>query len=281
MHVRSGSGRPSAVTAGLFGLALATTLGGCLVADTSGPPSGAFNGNTGYGGSYGGGGYGGGGGSGGIGPQACAGASSSNFKVAWTIQDASGAASTCDGVAAVEMDLDLLNLNTNVDYHGVYACSDMMGTSCALPAGPYSMAMRLRDAAGTLLSELAPPDTLYITSGQTTDLGTIPFAANQGGSDAGTGQAIKLAWTIDRAGAILTCADAGATTVEVQVGAQKFPFPCDDGSAQTPSITVGTYPVTIRLLDAQGTPLSVTQTMNVALPANLLLDLGTVPFDVI
>jgi hypothetical protein len=281
MDARMRSTRATSLLAGLLGLALATTLGGCLVADTSGPPSNGFRGDTSYGGTGYGGGYGGTGGS--TDSRACAGGTTSNFKVAWTIQDANGNASTCDGVAAVEMDLDLLNLATNVDYHGVYACSDLMGTSCELPAGSYTVAMRLRDAQGTLLSEAIAPGTYSITTGQTTDLGNHEFASSQGTSGAGTGQAIKLAWSIERAGTttIITCADAGAATVELDVGTQQFPFPCGDGSGQTPSLTVGTYPTTIRLLDAQGAALSVTPTMDVAVPAALLLDLHTVIFDVI
>jgi hypothetical protein len=263
---------------------LAATAAGCLVASSDsrhqgGTGNGYGGGSGGAGGAGGGGGYPAYGGSGGGSvPLACAGGTSNDFKVAWTIEDASGAPSSCDGVVAQEMDLDMLNLGSNANYHGVFACSDMMGTSCALPAGSYSVAMRLRDGKGALLSELVIPQTLPITDGQTNDLGSIPFSASMGMT--GPGQGIGLAWTIQRQGATITCTDAGAATLEVDIGDQKFPFTCDDGKGTTPPVTVGTYDVKLQLLDGQGTALSVTQTMSVVIPAGKLVDLGSVPFDV-
>jgi hypothetical protein len=265
------------------------TVAGCMV-DRGDPygrqhpnVSGAGGGSTSYGGS--GGVANGGGGSGGSttstggGTLTCAAGTSSDFKVAWTIDDANGGPSSCAGVNALEMDLDLLDLDTNVDSHGIFACTDMGGTSCALPPGPYSFAMRLRDGTGKLISELVSTDTVHIVSGQTTDLGTIPFWSSQGST--GPGQGLGASWTISRQGATVTCDQAGAATLEIDVGDQKFPLTCSDGKGITPPVTPGIYPVTFRLLDAQGNALSVTQTMSVAVPAGKLVDLGTIPFDVL
>jgi len=265
-------------------LALAIAASGCLIADQHGHPGDRFR--NGGGGGYAGNGAGGAGatyGTGGAGggtPSSvvtCTGGTTSNFHVAWTIQDASGNPSSCDGVAGAEMDLDVVNLDTNVQYHGVYACSDMQASSCSVPPGSYSVTMRLRDGKSNVIS-LTPPDTFTVTAGQTTDLGSIPFSASQGLT--GPGQGLGLSWTISRQGASITCDQAGAATLEIDVGDQKFPFTCSDGSATSPPVAPGTYPVTLRLLDAQGTALSVTQTMPVAIPAGKLVALGSVPFEV-
>jgi hypothetical protein len=265
----------------------AAAASGCVVdGRRGGPRSRTDYGAAGsYGGSGGSGGYAGYGGAGGGGAYqpvvVCAGGASdtSNFHVAWTIDDASGAPSSCDGVAALEMDLDVLNLGSNVEYHGVFACSDMAASSCAVPAGAYSFAMRLRDGKSNIISELVPPDTVTVTAGQTTDLGSIPFSASMGLT--GPGQGVGLTWTVVRQGATITCDQASAATLEIDIGDQKFPFPCSDGTATSPPVAPGTYQVTLRLLDAQGNPLSVTQTMAVAIPAGKLVPLGAVPFEVI
>jgi hypothetical protein len=191
------------------------------------------------------------------------------------------------------MDLDALNLDTHTDYHAAFSCADMAGATCALPPGSYSLAMRLRDATGTVLSELLAPSPVAVVAGQTRDLGVIPFDSAQGapatsgaggsggtGGTGGAGQGIALSWTIDRAGTTLTCDQAGATTVEVDDGQHEFEFKCSDGQDRTTSMTPGSYQVTLRLLDAQGSVLSGTTTMTVTIAAGQLVDLGAVVFDV-
>jgi len=350
MDARIRLGRATWVVAGIASLLGLATAGGCY----------DYRNGYGYrhhGRGIGNGGYAGAGGNGGV-NASCPGGSTSNFHVAWTIQDASGAPSSCDKVDATEMDLDLLNLDTHTDYHAVFACSAMAGATCALPPGSYSVAMRLRDANGTVLSELLAPTPISITAGQTTDLGVIPFASAQGKPAAGTGgagggaggaaggnggsagggggtagndggaggaagsaggsdggaagaaggsdggaagaaggaggggnggnggttgnppQGLSLSWTIDRNGTTLSCAQASAATVQVDDGSQQFNFACGDGH-DTAYLAAGSYPVTIRLLDASGTALSLTSTMTVVVPAGTVINLGSVLFEVL
>ncbi len=95
-------------------------------------------------------------------------------------------------------------------------------------------------------------------------------------------QYISLSWSIDRpsSGAYLSCADAHASTVEIDANDQTFQWPCTDGKGATKSLPPATYSVKIKLLDATGTVLSITPTMPVAVVAGKPNTLGNVLFDV-
>jgi hypothetical protein len=57
-------------------------------------------------------------------------------------------------------------------------------------------------------------------------------------------------WTIDDGfGHPLSCASAGATTVELTVGGVAYDFPCGDYQGVTPSIVPGSYSIDVALLD--------------------------------
>jgi hypothetical protein len=271
----------------LLGLLLAL---GWLGAGVSGCTDGSGNfdpyghhGSHGAGGSGGGGGGatggGGGGGTGGTGDGStisCSATAVPAFSVRWIIEDLDRHPTTCTAVGAATMDLDVLDVATSAVYHDTFACAAMAGVGSTLPAGDYSVAMRLRDAAGTLLSDAVAPTTLSIKAGCSTDLGSVPFDAAVTTAD----QFIRLRWSIDRGGAPLSCAQAQATTVELTAGTTDVRWPCADSLGATPSLAPGTYQVALKLLGPTGAALSVTPTAPLTITAGQANDIGDVIFDV-
>jgi hypothetical protein len=226
----------------------------------------------------GGGGQGGSGGGQASGTPHCAAGATPSFTVQWSLEDSSGQPTTCAAVGGATMDLDVLNVATSEVTHDTFGCDALAGTSAALTPGDYSIAMRLRDAAGSLLSEAIAPTTYTVAAGCVTDLGAVPFEAVVTASD----PYITLSWSIDRvlSGAPLTCADAKADKVALDAGTTTFTWSCATGKGATAPLAPGSYDVTIKLLDAAGTPLSVTPTMPVVVSAGQQKALGTVLFDV-
>jgi hypothetical protein len=224
-------------------------------------------------------GTGGYGGTGGTTAPTCAGTTPA-FSVDWSLdryQDPNHTPITCVAAGAATMDLDVLAIATNTAYHDTFPCTAMNGVGQTLPPGDYSVAMRLRDSAGTLLSEAIANTTYTIAAGCTTDLGPVIFDAIVTTPD----QYLSLSWSIDRppASALLSCDQAGAAKVELDAASTTFQWPCRDGQGATTTLAAGSYPVTVKLLDGQGAPLSVTPTMNVTV-ASQPVDLGDVLFDV-
>jgi hypothetical protein len=211
-------------------------------------------------------------------PPVCSATTAPAFTVRWSLEDSAHAPTTCNAVGAATMDLDLLNLATSVVSHDTFPCTAMAGTSMTLPAGNYSVAMRLRDSAGTLLSEADAPTSYPLSAGCSTDLGLVPFEAVVTTPD----QFITLSWTIDRftTRALLSCAEAHPAQVELDVGTNTFLWPCTDGKGATGSLPAATYSVAVKLLDATGTVLSLTPSMPVTVTAAQPNALGTVTFDV-
>ena len=267
----SGVTKPGLLVIALAGLG----AGGCL---GNGRHHHGDGFSSGQGGFSTGGGQGGAGGQQSSGTPHCAADATPSFTVQWSLEDAVGEPTTCGAVGGATMDLDVLDVATSQVTHDTFACDAFAGTSAALPPGQYSVAMRLRDAAGVLLSEAIAPTTYTIATGCVTDLGAVPFEAVITASD----PYITLSWSIDRvlSGAPLTCADAHADKVALDAGANTFTWPCATGKGATAPLAPGTYDVTIKLLDATGTPLSVTPTMPVTISAGQQKALGTVIFDV-
>jgi len=199
------------------------------------------------------------------------------FTVSWTVQFIGDPASTCDSVGAAQVDLDLLDVGTSQAFHDNFPCSAARGTSRALAAGDYTWALRLRDSSGALISEYVGNGiTLFRGSGQ--PLGGVKFGI----------QSFKLSWSIQRvSGALLTCAQAGATTVELQTQIGTMPvvaydFDCNEptgGSttAITPNVT---YNVVAQLLDASKKVLSATATRVFPVDDHTRADLGPIAFSV-
>lgn len=200
------------------------------------------------------------------------------FSVEWTLEDTAHHPTTCTAVGGATVDLDVLNLATQVASHDTFPCDAMAGTSSTLDPGTYTVALRLYDANGVNLYEQIGEGMFTITASCTTDLGLAPFTSPVIAPD----QYISLSWSIDRlsSGAYLSCADAQASTVELDANDQTFQWPCTDKKGATKSLPPGTYNVTIKLLDATATPLSVTATMGVPIVAGQPNALGNVLFDV-
>ncbi len=208
----------------------------------------------------------------------CSPTAATAFAVEWTLEDTAHHATTCTAVGGATVDLDVLDLATSVATHDTFPCDAMAGTGATLEPGNYTAALRLYDANGVNLSEQIATGMFAITASCTTDLGLATFASPVVTPD----QYIALSWSIDRPStrAFLSCADAQAATVELDAGDQTFQWPCTDGKAATRSLPPATYSVTIKLLDATGTVLSLTPTMPVAVAAGQANALGNVIFDV-
>jgi hypothetical protein len=213
-------------------------------------------------------------------PSACAASAAATFTFAWTIEDATGVASTCAAQAGQTVDVDIVDLSTGAESLMTVPCAGMTVTSCTLPGGNYSVSMKLRNAAGTVLAEVDAP-MLFLPDGETTPVAAVPFEV--GGADATNGRGFSLTWSIENAGSLAaeTCAQASAATVRLVAGAKTFDLTCADGKGRTTALAPGDYPVTIHLLSASGAELSVTQSMTLHVVAGQLLFLGNVVFDVI
>jgi hypothetical protein len=251
-------------------LALLAPVTGCFEADTTGNPGPSFL--SGSAGSSGGAGHAGSGGS--------SSSKQGTFAFAWSLEDGAGAASTCAGVAGDSVDIALTNLTTQEPLTGTFACTELGAKTDPLPAGRYALSMKLRDAKGEVLAEILAPE-LFLIAKQETPVGSLPFQV--GGDGAAMGRGVAATWSIAQAdtGATQTCAQAGAATVRLTVGPKTFDLPCADGKGRTTTIAPGSYSISLRLLDAKGGDLSVTQTMTLSVGAGQLLYLGNVPFDVL
>jgi hypothetical protein len=208
----------------------------------------------------------------------CDASATPSFAVRWSLQDSAGQPTTCAAVGGATMDLDVLEVATSQVSHDTFSCDALAGSGAALAPGKYSVAMRLRNAAGEVLSEAIAPTTYDIAANCVTDLGLVPFEAVVTAAN----PYITLSWAIDRVvtGAALSCASAHADKVVLTAGTTAYDWPCAAGKGATPPLAPGSYDVNVKLLDATGTALSVTPTMPVAVSAGQLKSLGTVIFDV-
>jgi hypothetical protein len=220
----------------------------------------------------------GGGDGSGTAPAACVPGATATFSLAWSLEDASGADSTCDGVGGKTVDIDVVNSKTGAEALATIPCGALAATTCGMPAGTYSISMKLRDAAGNVLSEVVAP-LMFLVDGQNTAVTSLPL---QVGGDATQGRGFAATWSIDKvgSGAIESCTQAGAVSVRLTVGQSTFDLPCANGKGRTTAVAPGTYVVKLDLIDATMAALSETQTMNVSIAAGQLVFLGDVPFDV-
>lgn len=275
------------------GIALGTfaSLAGCLRDGGSGDPSVGFGhpsggdtyvgetspGSAGHGGRHDGGSAGSGSTSD-AGSSACVEGAASTFSFAWTLESATGAASSCDAVGGKTVDIQVVSAASGATAAATFPCTALAATTCAMRGGAYAISLKLRDAQGAALSAVIAP-TLFLVDGQNTAVASLPF---QVGGDTSQGRGFAMTWSIDKLGthALQTCAQASASTVRLTAGATKFDMTCADGKGRTTSIAPGDYPVSLDLLDGAGAVLSETQTMTISVGAGQLVFLGDVPFDV-
>jgi hypothetical protein len=141
-----------------------------------------------------------------------------------------------------------------------FACADGSGITPIVTPGIYSVQVTAKDASGHVISGNAPELIPIFPIG--TDYGHAAFAV----------QSFVASWAITKAGVATTCAAVGAATV--QLDAQKAPtatdptpapltyqFPCAAMTGATQAVDVGTYAVTLSLLDAAGKPIGAPQSM--------------------
>ena len=93
-----------------------------------------------------------------------------SFDAAWSLAWAGGGSVSCSGAGVVEVDLDVLDTYTNLDYHDKFACSAYGGTSQVLPVDDYTVALRAYDSSNTLVSEWDGVGTYPIDDGVVTYL---------------------------------------------------------------------------------------------------------------
>jgi hypothetical protein len=211
-------------------------------------------------------------------PAACVVGASATFSLAWSIEDATGADSSCDGVGGKTVDIDVVNAMTGAEALTTIPCAALAATTCAMPAGKYTISFELRDAAGNVLSDVFAP-ILFLFDGQNTAVTSLPL---QVGGDLTQGRGFAATWAIDKygTGAIESCAQAGAASVRLTAGQTSFDLPCGDGKGRTTAVAPGTYPVIFDLLDGAKATLSETKMMNISIAAGQLVYLGDVLFDV-
>jgi hypothetical protein len=96
----------------------------------------------------------------------------------------------------------------------------------------------------------------------------------------GTG-AVFATWTITAGGAAVSCAQVGATEVDINVDNMSAPFSCNDHQGTTPEVVGGvTHNVSLSLLDSGGNVLSQTQTMGLLVHCDTVEDIGDVELSV-
>jgi hypothetical protein len=210
----------------------------------------------------------------------CLASATSTFAMSWTVEDGTGAASTCAAQGGATVDITVVDPTSGATEDLSVPCATMQASTCAMPAGAYSVTLRLRNAGGDALAEVVAP-TLFLVDGTSTPVGSVPFEV--GGADATSARGFALTWSIEQSGggAAETCAQAGAATVRLVAGSMTYDLPCADGKGRTSAVVPADYAVTVHLLDAHGADLSVTQTMTLFVDEGQLVFLGNVVFDVI
>jgi hypothetical protein len=131
-------------------------------------------------------------------------------------------------------------------------CSSKSLTTPAVAPGNYDVSIELRSSNGVTVS--SSMGNFTVQAGEVTDLGVVVLEV----------QSFQLAWTLQRGGQPISCADANATTVELNAQRMNEPqvtyaFPCTAGQGATPAIVLGTYLVGVKLRGTNGTVLWETQ----------------------
>jgi hypothetical protein len=136
-----------------------------------------------------------------------------------------------------------------------FSCSALKGQTRQLAPGPYLFDMSIEDERGQRLGYSMWH--LDLVAGQTNDLGLQGFEV----------QSFAVSWALTRGGQPLTCAAAGAKSVELvaMLGAEAVThtFPCGDGSGGTKAVPQGKYVVEMRLIGADGAVLAKTPSVPV------------------
>ena len=96
-----------------------------------------------------------------------------NFDVAWDVGWLRGGQTDCQTAGVAEVDIDVQDLRTNLDYHTAFNCLDYQGMSDSWPASSYSVALRAYDSHDTQAGEYVFPASYALYSGATTSLPVV------------------------------------------------------------------------------------------------------------
>ncbi len=164
----------------------------------------------------------------------------------------------------------------------LFNCSDGAGTTSMLPGITYDETVAIAtDDNSTQYAQSIPLTIDVMAPAQEVD--TPPIYVDAGH--------FKLEWTLEQAGASVTCADV-PNAFSVQVTATgpsgpvvEPPFDCTDLVGYTGGILDGSYTVTVALQDATGTQIGVSDPISAAIATTPLLgntvtDLHTVTITV-
>jgi hypothetical protein len=174
--------------------------------------------------------------------------------VSWSLTEVdSNAAVSC---AAADTPTVVLSATPSVDGGNLPSsrftlpCAPMQATTDPMPPGRYHVEMILQDGQGMVMSTVETDINLQPQA--STDLGVIIFPV----------QRFALQWSLQKGGQTLTCAQAGAETIElINTTGPPHPtysFPCAAGSGNSPAIAAGTYLVQVRLRGVGGAVLAHT-----------------------
>jgi hypothetical protein len=213
--------------------------------------------------------------------------SGANLLVTWSLEMlATQSPAPCpvgyDTAAVYSQQVDDLGNAIGDPIIDLFNCSDGSGTTSMLSGITYSETVAIATDDNSLQYGQSIPLTIDVMASQQ-EVDTPPIYVDAGH--------FKLEWTLDQAGATVTCADV-PDAFSVQVTATgpsgpvvEAPFDCTDLVGYTDGILDGSYSVTVALQDAMGDPLGMSDPIDAtiattALLGNTITDLHTVTIPV-
>jgi hypothetical protein len=198
----------------------------------------------------------------------------------WSIKTVAGAAVTCppgfDTAAIVSQEIDAAGNAIGSPITDLFNCSANHGVTAGLPAGVFQTWVEITDTTGANVYARSLSAIVDLTAADKTFTAEI---YNDGGF-------FQMAWALHGAtsGGPLTCAAAGADTVEIistVSGGTQFltdKFTCADGSGVTSALAAGSYTLSVDATLGNGGALGapVNFASKVIQAPNKVTDLGSV-----
>jgi hypothetical protein len=180
---------------------------------------------------------------------------------------------SCQEAHTPTVDLDIVNRSTRATHHASFKCSEGGARSQVLPVGTYDVTVALKNDLGKSMS--AATNTADIVRRGLTDLGSLAFGI----------QSFRMAWTLARGSAGVSCEQAGAKTVVLtaMLGGEpmmSLDFPCNAYAGISPAIATGTYSLRVQLLGNSGAVLSDIPAMTWPVNGKVRADLPPITFGV-
>jgi hypothetical protein len=209
--------------------------------------------------------------------------------VDWRIYDLDGTTPiNCAAVGADWVVVKLTNFETKVTFTDTFACDDWnwTGITAGVPVGYYTATLELHTAtpaypgASTLLDTFtAPPNGTYFLDVGTSSLNEPPidFLVNR----------FIPSWKIFRGGVEVSCAQAGATGVDIDIYypgqdiSRTYSFSCTDPQPASLGIPMGSYVVGWQaILTRPGEDIALTDPANFSVQNGMMAILPSVAFAV-